>query len=248
MIRSTSIFVAALLVIGAGSAPDAQAQPRSVRDRPIEVADDGSCIITKPKGTGGVVNEQTVKEQLLYEIGDPGAYLSPDVTMSLLSLELTDEGDDRVQIRGAPGQSAPLTYKVSATFSAGYRATGMLTIIGRQAVAKARRCADVIRQRLEDAGALPMSWHVECLGSGDGGIVLPRNDLTVETVLRIRVSDPQREVVERFTREVAPLVTSGPQGITGYAEGRPRVHEVFGYWPCLIDRKEVQTRVEMRTV
>ena len=101
--------------------------------------------------------------------------------------------------------------------------------------------------RLRDAGCEPQRSNVECLGAGDvaaGLFPAARWDL-IETVLRISVADPRREVVERFTREMAPLITNGPQGVTGYGEGRPVVHEVFGYWPTLIDRNLVRPEVEI---
>jgi hypothetical protein len=211
-----------------------------------EISLDGSCIITKPNGTGGVVNEQTVKEQLLYELGDPGNYLSPDVTVSFLTLRVEDLGQDRVRVSGATGRQAPEKLKVSATLRAGFRASGMLTIIGKDAVPKAQRAAEVLKDRLKLAGMLPRQFHVECLGSSDGmkGVIPVRQDL-METVLRVTVADDRREVVERFSREMIPLVTSGPQGTTGYFDGRPAVREVFAYWPCLIERSLVTPSVEM---
>ncbi len=213
-----------------------------------EISTDGSCVITKPKGTGGCVNEQTVKEQLVYEIGDPAHYLSPDATVSFLALKVQNEGEDRVCVSGAKGASPPSTYKVSATYRDGFRAQGMLTIFGRDPVTKARRCGEIILKRLHNAGyEFKKNW-IECLGSGD---VVPgtlaqtvKSDL-LETVLRIGVLDPQREAVERFTKELAPLITSGPQGITGYAAGRPQVHEVFGYWPCLIENNLIKPKIEI---
>ncbi|MEX2216543.1 MAG: acyclic terpene utilization AtuA family protein [Phycisphaeraceae bacterium] len=218
-----------------------------------EVAGDGSCVITKPRTTGGRVTESIVKEQLLYEIGDPDAYLSPDVTASFLSLEVHDEGHDRVRVSGAKGRAAPPKLKVSATYRAGYSAAGTLTIVGRDALAKAMRCAEVVETRLRDAGAQPRRWLVECLGSG-GAVPLEslrrENDADgfSEIVLRLSGADERREVVEQFARELMPLVTCGPQGVTGYAEGRPRVHEVYGYWPCLIDRARVKPIVELLEV
>jgi hypothetical protein len=213
----------------------------------VEVAADGSCVVTKPLGTGGRVSERTVKEQLVYEIGDPAAYLSPDATVSFLSLRVSDEGNDRVRVWGATGSAPPARYKVSATYRAGFRASGMLTIFGRDAVAKARRCGELVLNRLKAVGCNPKQYGVECLGAGDvaPGVFADAGRNLIETALRISVSDSRREVVERFTREMAPLVTNGPQGTTGYAEGRPAVHEVFGYWPTLIDRKLVATRIEM---
>ncbi len=214
----------------------------------VEVAHDGNCVVTKPRGTGGCVTVATVKEQLVYEIGDPGHYLSPDVTASFLSLHVEDLGHDRVRVSGAQGQPPPPTLKVSATYRAGYRAAGTLTIYGRDAVAKARRCGEIVLQRLRDAGHDLRDSVVECLSTGacvEGLLADPFEASRLETVLRIAVEAESRTAVEQFTRELMPLITSGPPGTTGYAEGRPRVHSVFRYWPCLIDRSRVLPRVEM---
>jgi hypothetical protein len=193
------------------------------------------------------VSEQTVKEQLLYEIGDPDRYLSPDVTASFLSLRVIDEGDDRVRVTGATGRAPPETYKVSATYRAGYRASGTLAIFGRDAVANARRCGQIVLQRLRRAGCEPQRSLVECLGAGDvvPGASRAAETSAMETVLRITVTDPSAKVVERFTKELMPLITSGPQGVTGYAEGRPHVREVFGYRPMLIPRAMVGRQVQV---
>lgn len=212
-----------------------------------EVLEDGSCILTKPQGTGGLVNEWTVKEQLLYEIGKPDRYLSPDVEVSFLTLNLADLGADRVRITGARGRPPPQTYKVSATCRDGFRAAGYLTIFGRDAVTKARRCGETILQRVADAGWQLRDSVIECLGTGacfPG--VAPNSQGTefLETVLRVAVEDDSRDAVERFAKEIAPLITSGPQGTTGYAEGRPRARPVFRYWPCLIERNAVQFQAE----
>lgn len=214
----------------------------------VEITDDGSCVVTKPAGTGGAVTEMTVKEQLLYEIGDPGRYVSPDATVSFLGLKVQDLGSDRVRVSGARGGRTTDSYKVSATYRAGWRASGSLTIIGRDAVAKARRAGQVVLQRLERAGLKPQHARVECLGAGDACPVLPRRDDLFETVLRIGVMDERRQVVERFSRELVPLVTSGPQGTTGYFDGRPTVREVFGYWPCLVKRQQVRIVVDVEPV
>jgi hypothetical protein len=233
----------------------------------VEVSADGSCVVTKPPGTGGRVDAMTVKEQLLYEIGNPANYLSPDATVSFVSLGVTDEGNDRVRIGGATGRPPPQTYKVSATYRAGYRASGMLTIFGRDAAAKAQRCGQIVLERLRRAGFEPQQSLVECLGAGavapcslsqipqgerrgarDHRVALDRSPDATEVVLRITVADERREVVERFTREIVPLVTSGPQGTTGYFEGRPQVREMFGYLPLTIPREQVDPRVEMLEV
>jgi hypothetical protein len=132
---------------------------------------------------------------------------------------------------------------------AGYRASAMLTSVGRDAVAKARRSGQVIRQRLVNDLHEPEEFSIECLGSGDaaGAILGRREDLT-ETVLRIGVRDSDRKLVEHFTRLIVPLVTSGPQGTTGYFDGRPTVREVFEYWPCFVRRDLVTPRTEILSV
>jgi hypothetical protein len=220
----------------------------------VEVSDDASCIVTKPAGTGGCVIDRTVKEQLVYEIGDPDAYLSPDVTVSFLKLIVEDLGNDRVRVSGATGRPRPGKYKVSATFRDGFRSAGTLTIFGRHAVEKARRSGEVILERVRDAGFQLRETLVECLGTGAcssgilGSVGVREADSYwrehLETVLRVAVEADSVEAAECFSREFMPLITSGPQGTTGYAEGRPRVHPVFRYWPCLIDRERATPHVE----
>ncbi len=213
----------------------------------VEVSADGSCVVTKPPRTGGKVDRGTVAEQLVYEIGDPENYLSPDAMVSFTGIALEEDGPDRIRVRGARGRAPPVTYKVSATHRAGYRAAGTLVICGRDAAEKARRCGQIVLDRLAAAGMLPERSLVECLGAGQivkrGGTEDP-----LEVVLRIAVADPRKEVVERFTKEMSPLITAGPQGVTGYAEGRPVVREAVGYWPTLIDRSAVRTQVELMDV
>jgi Acyclic terpene utilisation family protein AtuA len=211
-----------------------------------EIAVDGSCTITKTECSGGHVTEATVKEQLLYEISDPDNYLSPDVAVSFLSLQVQQQGKNRVTVRGGKGRPCPATLKVSATYRDGYRAAGMLTIFGPRAILKAQRCGEIVLQRLRDAGHGFRDSIIECLGNAASvpatGITSHSNDL-LECVLRVAVESDSRSAVEQFTREMIPLVTAGPQGTTGYAEGRPRVHEVFRYWPCLIEADRVESHI-----
>lgn len=219
----------------------------------VEVAEDGSCVVTKPQGSGGRVTEQVVKEQLVYEIGDPGRYLSPDVTVSFLGLTVMDVGDDRVLVTGARGSPAPDRLKVSATYRDGFRAAGTLTIVGESAPLKARRAAEAVFESLRRRGITFAEQLTECLGTGACGIGGTGStagagqpfDEAIETVLRMAVADPDRRKVEAFTRSLTPLITAGPPGVTGYAEGRPRVHPVLRYWPCLIPRERVVPQVEI---
>ncbi len=214
----------------------------------VEVERDGTFVVTKPQGTGGCVTESTVKEQLLYEIGDPEHYLTPEAVVSFLDIEVRQEGNDRVRIWGFRGSPPPSTYKISASYRDGYWAQGTLTIFGRNAVEKAERCGRVVRDRVRRAGYELDGFEVEALGAGACAPgVLSRPEL-LETVLRLAAHDCRIEAVERFCRELAPLITSGPQGVTGFSAGRPHPSPVFGYWPCLFPRDKVSVDVEIMEV
>lgn len=220
--------------------------PESIGFPIAEIAADGSCVITKAAGSGGRVTTATVKEQLVYEIGDPGRYLSPDATVSFLGLEVTEIGPDRVRVAGARGGPPPESLKVSATYRDGFRSAACLTIFGPQAPTKARRCGGIVLERLAAAGHRYRDTLVECLGQGDSVPVLPADLVPTdawEAVMRIAVEADEAAPVEAFAREVMPLVTAGPQGTTGYAEGRPRVHRLLRYWPCLIRADRVTATV-----
>lgn len=210
----------------------------------VEVSADGTCILTKPDGTSGEVSIRNTKEQLLYELGDPAHYLSPDATVSFLDLNLSDSGINRVGIKGAKGSTPPPNYKVSATYRAGFRADAFLAIVGPEAIEKGRVSAAVVQERVRLAGFELEHFHFDCIGEGaiaKGVLKMPENP--PECLLRISVSDPRQEAIECFTKEIAPLVTSGPQGTTGYISGRPKVRPVFGYWPCLIPREKIKVSV-----
>jgi len=214
-----------------------------------ELADDGTSTITKPAGTGGAVTRRTVAEQLVYEIGDPAHYLTPDVNVDFTTVELTETGPDRVAVRGATGRTAPPSYKLSLAYRAGYSASGQLLVYGSDCVAKARECAEMILRRVARAGYTLEASNVECLGAGAGvpGLHPPPADLR-EVVLRLTVRDPRREAVNRFTAEFAPLITSGPPGLAGYAAGRSPVRPVLAYWPALVPRELIVPKVECRRV
>lgn len=209
-----------------------------------EVFEDGSCVITKPAQTGGKVDIRSVKEQLLYEIGDPANYLSPDVTVSFLDLVVEQEKENRVKVAHASGKPPPSTYKVSATYKDGYRSEGMLAFFGREAALKARLTGELILQRLNEKGCHFERSLIECLGAGDIVPGIIQNE-TMECLLRICVADPNKENLERFAKEVAPMVTSGPAGTTGYTTGRPHIRSVFGFWPCLIPRESVSYQLQI---
>jgi hypothetical protein len=209
-----------------------------------EIAADGTFTITKPPGTGGAVNTETVAEQLLYEVGDPAAYLTPDVVADFTSVRLRETGSDEVRVEAARGKPATDSYKVSMAYRDGFMAAGTLVIAGPDAAAKARLAGRVILDRLRHAGIEPQHSLVECLGSSECTAAGPKAE-PAEVVLRVAVRDGRRAAVERFAREFAPLVTAGPPGVTGYATGRPPVREVFAYWPALLPKREVNATVEL---
>lgn len=221
----------------------------------VEISTDGTFFITKSTQSKGIVNEETVKEQLLYEIGDPQAFLGPDVTTSFTSLSLTSKNPNQIFIRGAKGTPPPALLKVSASYEAGYKAEAFLTIVGRDAEKKSALCAESVLNRLIRKQQEPRTFYYERLGQGDASLKVLHHPLhgelkppCIECVLRLAVEDPKKEVVEFFIKEIAPLVTAGPQGTTGYTSGRPHVRPVFGYWPCLIERKNVHPKVEFLEV
>jgi hypothetical protein len=214
----------------------------------IEGREDGTFTVTKHEGTGGMVTVDTISEQLLYEMGDPTAYLTPDVTADFTSIRLRQEGKDRVEVSGIQGKPRTPFLKVSASYLAGYKGSGQITVSGPRAVDKARLAAEVVWKRLERAGVTfpEENRSEELVGSGvclPG--VLPADPDPPEVVLRLGVRDSDPAKVERFGKEIAPLITAGPPGVTGFAGGRPKPQEVMAYWPALLAREEVEGRIEV---
>jgi hypothetical protein len=212
------------------------------------VQEDGRFTITKPEGSGGAVNCETLAEQLLYEVADPVRYYTPDVVADFSTPKLTLKVKNMVEVTSCRGQAATSTYKVSIAYRDGYTSSGMLMIVGPNAVHKARQSGKILLERLRNAGFSYEDTLVEVIGAGDvvRG-VLPSAD-PPEVTLRVAVRDPRKAAVERFTREFAPLVTAGFAGTTGYTTGRPVVREVFAYWPALIEKSAVTPHVTMLEV
>lgn len=210
-----------------------------------EIFEDGSCIITKPKGTGGKVSELIVKEQLLYEINDPSNYLSPDCTVSFLGLSVKEVGIDRVLVKGALGSPPPATYKVSATYQAGFKAEASLTLFGDHLEEKGKAAGAAIFKALENRGFKFEKTNIELIGiSAVSNGVLKSSLEARECVLRLSVADSRKSAVEAFTKSIARVVTAGPQGTTGYLTGRGSARPRFGYWPCLIAKELVKVKVQ----
>ncbi len=209
---------------------------------------DGTCEITKPTGSGGLVSVGTVTEQLVYEIGDPARYMTPDVVADFREVRVRSLGHDRVQVTGGTGTAAPETLKVSMAYYDGYTTSGTLVVTGPDAVGKARTCAETIRDRVALGGYELARFEYECLGAGDTlpGLALWQREIA-EVTLRVAAWDPRREAIERLTREFAPLVTAGPPGVTGYTGTPHRSRPVLSYWPSRIARTQVEATVDVRT-
>jgi hypothetical protein len=215
-----------------------------------ECAADGSCVITKPAGTGGLVTPATVAEQLVYEIGDPAHYALPDVSCDFSRVRLAAVGSDRVRVEGARGRAPSAHYKASVTFQDGWRATATMMIGGREAAAKARRVADAILTRTRRLFAA-RGWDdyrdvsVETLGAESTYGPHARHGATREVILKIGVAHREREPLELFAREIFPSATAMAQGLTGFAGGRPSVQPVVRLFSCLVDKQVVQPVVEL---
>lgn len=213
----------------------------------VEAEASGDFVVTKHPGTGGRVSRSTVAEQIVYEVGDPGAYITPDVVADFTAVQLREEGGDRVRVFGARGRPRTDFLKVSAAYSAGYKAVGTLVYAWPDAPLKARMAERVLRERLDRLGLGFDEIRGELVGwsSTHGPLVgNPPPDIP-EVQLRVAVRGPDRRAVERFTREIAPLVLTGPPSATGFAGGRPRVQEVMAYWPALIRREVVEPHLRV---
>jgi acyclic terpene utilization AtuA family protein len=217
----------------------------------LESHHDGTLIVTKHPGTGGLVDVDTVIAQLLYEIGDPRSYVTPDVVADFTSVSVMPDGADRVRITGARGRAPTDTYKVSCTMGDGYKAVGQLTMAGPDAVEKAVLLADLLFDRLGREGVSfdPEQRLVECVGAGVcfAGMDAARDE-PPEVVLRVAVRSNDKAAVERFGMEVASMLLSGPPGATGFAGGRPKAAEVLAHWPALVARASIPATVTVEEV
>lgn len=212
----------------------------------IEAEPDGSFAITKHPGTGGRVTSDIIKEQLLYEIGDPSSYVTPDCVADFTSLQLQDSGPDRVRVGGVRGRQRPEKLKLSISYSDGWKSIGTLVYSAPEALEKAQAADRIVRQRLDMLGLRFDEICTQFFGvNACHGPVAAANPNPAEVQLRIGVRGPDRKAVDRFTRELIPLVLSGPPTGTGYGEGRPAVREIVAYWPALIPRDLVPAKVEV---
>jgi len=216
----------------------------------IECADDGSFELTKAPGTGGLINRACVVEQMLYEIGDPGAYLLPDVSCDFRQVAVEQVSVDRVRVRGARGLAPTSTYKVSATQLDGYRCAGMMVIVGIDAAAKARRTGEAITERtreiLRQAGLADFSKvQIELFGCESLYGANARTQASREVMVRVVVDHPDKKALEIFAREVAPSGTSWSPGTTMPSGGRPSPSPLIKPFSFLLDKARVPIRVRV---
>ena len=213
-----------------------------------EINSYGDFVITKAEGSGGLVNKETVCEQILYEMGNPKKYISPDICVDFTSFKLEDLGDNRVHFNNVKGFEATDTYKVAISYFAGYKASGQLTISGPKAMEKAKLTSEIIWKRLEKIDCCFEETSTEFLGvnSCHKNITINKED-PIEVVLRLGVKDKNRDKVNRFGKEIAPVITNGPPGITGFSGGRPKAQPIVAYWPTLIPKEFIDTNVTLIT-
>lgn len=213
----------------------------------VDAFEDGTFIVTKHANTGGRVSVHTVAEQLVYEMGDPHRYITPDVVADFTTIHLEDEGPDRVRVSGIRGTAPTDQLKVSIAYRAGFKAVGTLVYAWPDALDKAQVADRILRERLDRLGLKFDEVLTEFVGASatHGRLAGATPPDAPEVQLRVGVRGNDRASVERFTREIAPLVLNGPPSVTGFAGGRPKVEEIVAYWPALVDKTVVTPRVEV---
>ncbi len=207
----------------------------------VECSSEGSFCVTKHSNTGGLVNRQTVTSQLVYEIGDPRSYMTPDVIADFSTIVLEDQGDDRVKISGVKGRARTDQLKVSIAYQAGYKAHGTMIVSRPKAVEKCRLLAHLLWKRL---GLEFEETITELVGHSACHQHLAPSTDPPEILLRLGVRDSNREKVEAFTRKSTSLVLNSVPGVA-LVGARPRVEEVVAYWPCLVPASEVTADVTL---
>ncbi len=215
-----------------------------------ECAADGSFVITKPPRTGGLVSVLSVGEQMLYEIGDPAAYVLPDVTCDFRAVTMEQMGDDRVRVAGARGRPPTPDLKVSATWHDGFRMMGTVTIAGHDAAAKAQRAGEAMLAR---AGRLLggrklgnfSETSIEVLGTEATYGANAERSSAREVVLKIGARHANEKALELLAREIAPAASSMAQGLTGFFAGRPSVQPVMRLFSFLWPKADVMPRLHI---
>ncbi len=211
-------------------------RPEAIGFPIAEVSADGACVITKPAGTGGLVSVRTVTEQVLYEMHDPAAYLTPDVTLDVTGITVRQAGPDRVAVQGARGHPAPPSLKATVSFEGDWIGEAEISYAGPNALARARLAAEVIGRRLDrrglDGRGLPLRRRLDLIGAlsvfdDDGGSLAGAAPDLPEVRVRLAVSGADRRPVDQAVQEVLALLCCGPAGGGGMrSQVRNRVRTV----------------------
>ncbi|PJA99456.1 MAG: DUF1446 domain-containing protein [Ignavibacteriales bacterium CG_4_9_14_3_um_filter_30_11] len=213
-----------------------------------EAFPNGEVIITKHDDTGGKVSFETVAEQLVYEIGDPKSYITPDCIADFSTIKLEDLGNNKVKVFDVKGVKETPTYKVSCSYSDGYSAVGTLAYSWPQALTKAKAADKILRKRLENLNLKFDEINSEYIGynATQGPLSTKIDEENInEIMLRFAVRSKDFDSVERFGKEIAPLILTGPPSVTGFAGGRPKPSEVVAYWPALIPKTLVKPEIKI---
>ena len=212
-----------------------------------EVGEDGSLVMTIHPGQGGVMTPAVLKEQLLYEIGDPAAYIVADVVSDITQLEMEDLGNNRVRVRGVRGHPPTATYKVSMSYEGGYQISVGLVYTWPDCVAKARAGADLVLKRLEKLG-IPYRDHLVSILGYDGvhGTMSFKVEDPDEVYMRIAFLTDDSQTADRISREIVTLVLCGIPAACPLEAGRPSPHKQVAYWPSLIPKSVVSPCVDIK--
>jgi len=215
----------------------------------IEAYPDGRFVVTKHDNSGGLVDQRTVKEQLVYELGDPTNYITPDVIADFTSIQLKDDGKNRVKVFGIEGQKPTDFFKVSISYSDGWTSIAKLTYAWPDALEKAKKADEIIRDRINYLGLDFEEIHTEFLGvNACHGPLSHPVDEPNEVILQIGVRGSNQAHLERFSREMIPLVLGGPPTVTGFSSGRSRPKEVIAFWPALIPKNLVKANYDVKSM
>jgi hypothetical protein len=210
-----------------------------------EAFPNGDVVITKHESLGGAVSIETVSEQLLYEIGDPAEYITPDCVADFTTIQLSYDGKDRVRMSGVKGKPFTPFYKVSCSYESGYSSFASLTYSWPQALTKAKVADRILRKRLEALGCKFEEFRTEFIGynacHGAAAKEIDEDNIN-ELMVRFAVRGNDYHSIDRFGKEIAPLILTGPPAVTGFAGGRPKPSSVVAYWPALL-KKEMVTPV-----
>jgi hypothetical protein len=210
----------------------------------IEMHDNGDFFVTKHPDTGGLVSVDTIREQLVYEMGDPQYYISPDVVADFLTIKIEQAGENRVKVSGIKGKPSTKFYKVSMAYTDGYKAVGSVILSGNNAVEKAEIFGKLFWDRLKELGYTFVKTNTEMVGYNACHRDLANPIEPNEILLRFYAYDFSREGLQEFAKLLSTIILSGPAGVA-VTGGRPRIQGIMSYWPALIRKQGLVSTVKL---